>query len=149
MAIGFLLFIIPGFFVAAWTVTMPVIVMLERAGPVDAFGRGQELGRGSVLRILAIAGLTTLLVGIIQFAVSIGFGLLGGGSAHADGRTLIDLAVAIIALRILAVTAACHRIDDGADDAAILVGVGIGLLRSGGQSDRHNCRKAGRADEDI
>ena len=65
IAIGFVLLIIPGLFLLTiWAVIVPVIV-IERAGVFDSFGRSRELVRGSgwqVFGVIVVIFLVTFIV---------------------------------------------------------------------------------------
>ncbi len=69
LAIGFVLFIIPGLFLMViWSVAVPVTV-LERPGVFDAFGRSRELVRGNGWNVFWVIVLVFLLVAVISIAV--------------------------------------------------------------------------------
>lgn len=83
VAIGLIALIIPGLFlITIWAVTAPVIVV-ERAGAIDAFGRSRELVNGHKLKVFL-----TLLLGLL---VSIGIGIVFGaiGEAFGDGGQVV------------------------------------------------------------
>jgi hypothetical protein len=66
IGIGFLLLIVPGLvLLTLWSLVIPVIV-LERAGVLESFGRSRELVRGHAWRVFAIV----VLLGIAQAVVS-------------------------------------------------------------------------------
>jgi hypothetical protein len=66
IGIGFLLLIVPGLvLLTLWSLVIPVIV-LERAGVMESFGRSRELVRGHAWRVFAIV----VLLGIAQAVVS-------------------------------------------------------------------------------
>ncbi|HET8741262.1 MAG TPA: YciC family protein [Gaiella sp.] len=74
IGIGFILLIVPGLYLLTiWAVIAPVIV-IERTGALDAFGRSRELVRGhgwTVLGIVVIAGvLSSIASGLLQAAFS-------------------------------------------------------------------------------
>jgi hypothetical protein len=68
--LGFVLFIIPGFFCMAWFYATANIVMVEGKNPVDALSRGQFLAKGSVGRILGTLILAAILVWIVNLVIS-------------------------------------------------------------------------------
>lgn len=71
MLIGFMIFVIPGLFVFAWTVTIPAIVVFEAGrGGTDPISRGRDLARGNVLRIWGTMLLTTAIVYVLLIAAS-------------------------------------------------------------------------------
>jgi hypothetical protein len=60
IAVGLLLFIVPGIYLLVlWCMIVPVIV-LEGAGVMDSFGRSRELGRGNGWNIAGVIGLLVL-----------------------------------------------------------------------------------------
>jgi hypothetical protein len=60
VAVGLLLFIVPGIYLLVlWCMIVPVIV-LEGAGVMDSFGRSRELGRGNGWNIAGVIGLLVL-----------------------------------------------------------------------------------------
>jgi ABC-type multidrug transport system fused ATPase/permease subunit len=66
IGIGLLLLIVPGLFLLTiWAVLAPVIV-IERKGAIDAFGRSRELVRGNGWQVFSVI----LVLFILQFAVS-------------------------------------------------------------------------------
>jgi hypothetical protein len=68
IAIGFVLLIVPGLIlITIWAVVVPVIVV-ERAGVFEAFGRSRELVRGNgwqVFGVIVVLFLMVLIVGIL------------------------------------------------------------------------------------
>jgi len=75
IAIGFLLIIVPGLILLTiWSVIAPVIVV-ERSGAIDAFGRSRALVKGNgwpVFGVIVVVYLITTIVGIV-------LGLIGAG----------------------------------------------------------------------
>jgi hypothetical protein len=74
VAIGFILFFIPGFIAFAWFFAAQNVVMIEGKGALDALARSKDLARGSVGRILGTLFLSLLILIIIQGVIG---GLLG------------------------------------------------------------------------
>jgi hypothetical protein len=68
IAIGFVLLIVPGLIlITIWAVVVPVIVV-ERAGVFEAFGRSREIVRGNgwqVFGVIVVLFLMVLIVGIL------------------------------------------------------------------------------------
>ena len=105
IAVGFVLFIVPGLFLMTiWAAVAPVVV-LERPGVFAAFGRSRELVRGhgwTVLGALALVFLIVLAAGVVAGIVgwrSAGRGRGGrrvgaeragaaAGGGHGDGDLL-------------------------------------------------------------
>jgi hypothetical protein len=70
---GFLLLVVPGFYLlAVWAVTAPVVV-IERRGVFDALGRSRQLVRGNgwpVLGVFLVAIVIGLVVGLLLAALA-------------------------------------------------------------------------------
>ncbi|MGN6664144.1 MAG: hypothetical protein ACTHK6_08090 [Solirubrobacterales bacterium] len=74
---GFVLFVVPGLYLATiWAVIAPAIV-IERRGAFDAFGRSRQLVRGNGWPVLG----TLLVAYLITFVVSIALAELANGIA--------------------------------------------------------------------
>jgi hypothetical protein len=72
IGIGLILIIVPGLFlITIWAVIIPVIV-IERAGALNSFGRSYQLVRGHGWHVFG----TLVLAWIIQFVVSLVLGVL-------------------------------------------------------------------------
>lgn len=70
ITLGFILLIVPGFFLLTiWSLIVPVIV-LEGSGTMDSFGRSRELTRGNRWGVLGRIIVTVLIVGIAGGIVS-------------------------------------------------------------------------------
>ena len=82
IAIGFVLFIIPGLILLViWSVVAPVMV-LERPGVFATFGRSRELVRGNgwaVFRVILIVGFAVILVSLLVGVASVSLGSIGRG----------------------------------------------------------------------
>ena len=78
VAVGFILIIVPGIMMAlAWCVNIPVVVV-ERKGVFDAFGRSADLTRGhrwAILGLVVVYGILTGIIGLVAVAVTGGFDL--------------------------------------------------------------------------
>jgi Membrane domain of glycerophosphoryl diester phosphodiesterase/Uncharacterised protein family (UPF0259) len=78
IVLGLLLFIIPGAILATrWAVAAPVLVA-ERTGIMDSFGRSAELARNNRWRIFWLLLIWVVLNFIMEFAFGSVIGLLGG-----------------------------------------------------------------------
>jgi hypothetical protein len=113
VTIGFILLIAPGLILLTiWAVTAPVIVV-ERAGAIDAFGRSRELVRGegwSVFGAILIAFLIGIAIAIVAAAI---------GTAISDaGQVIMSTIGAIIAAPITALVASVLFFDLGGRSAA-------------------------------
>lgn len=70
VTLGFILLIVPGFFLLTiWSLIVPVIV-LEGSGTMDSFGRSRELTRGNRWGVFGRIIVTVLIVGIAGGIVS-------------------------------------------------------------------------------
>jgi hypothetical protein len=66
IGIGFLLFVVPGLFLMTiWAVIAPVIV-LERTGILQAFGRSRELVRGDGWRVFGVIVSVVIIVFVVR-----------------------------------------------------------------------------------
>lgn len=75
IAIGFLLLVVPGLILLTiWSVIAPVIVV-ERSGAIDAFGRSRALVKGNGWQVFGVI----VVVFLITTVASIVLGLIGAG----------------------------------------------------------------------
>jgi hypothetical protein len=66
IGVGFLLFVIPGLILLTiWSVIAPVIVV-ERSGVIDAFGRSRALVRGNGWQVFGVIVIVFLIVIVVQ-----------------------------------------------------------------------------------
>jgi hypothetical protein len=108
IALGFVLFIVPGLFLLTiWAVIGPVIV-IERSAALDAFGRSRTLVRGHGWTVFAIVLITGLLSGIASGILQAAFSflprfleiLVGGTIAQAVVAPFVAIALAITYFRL-------------------------------------------------
>jgi hypothetical protein len=103
VAIGLLLLIVPGLFLLTiWAVIVPVIVV-ERAGVFDAFGRSRELVRGHGWQVFGVI----LVLFVLQFALSSAANAIAGGASD-DSFVLyaiVDLVVRMLVVPLSALAA--------------------------------------------
>jgi hypothetical protein len=108
IAIGFVLLIVPGLYLLTiWAVIAPVIV-IERTGALDAFGRSRELVRGHGWTVFGIVVITSLLSGIASGLLQAAFSFLprfleifvGGTIAQAVVAPFVAIALAITYFRL-------------------------------------------------
>jgi hypothetical protein len=114
---GFLLLVIPGLIlITIWAVTAPSIV-IERAGPVEAFGRSRELVRGNGWPVFGTIIVATLINAVVALLALV----IAGGS---DGGVIVASAIAAIATApILGLVSSILFFDlGGGDRAAIRAG---------------------------
>ena len=87
IGIGLLLLIVPGLFLLTiWAVIAPVIV-IERSGAIDSFGRSRAIVRGngwSVFGVIIVLFLLQFIVTAVIQAIAIGISDSFGGYAVAD-----------------------------------------------------------------
>ena len=103
IAIGFVLLIIPGLFLLTiWAVIVPVIVV-ERAGVFDSFGRSHQLVKGSGWQVFGVI-VVIFLVSIVVRAII--HGIIGGISDDSfAGYAVADLIVNVILVPLSALAA--------------------------------------------
>ncbi len=93
VALGFLLLIVPGLILLTiWSVGSPVIVV-ERCGPIDAFGRSRRLVKGegwAVFATLLVVLLIVLGVGIVLAAIATP---IGDGEAATYVASIVSSAI--------------------------------------------------------
>jgi hypothetical protein len=103
IAIGFLLLIVPGLIlVTIWAVVAPVIV-IERRGVFEAFGRSRQLVQGNGLAVLGVL----VLLFILQFAASLVLEAIAiGVSDTVAGYAVAQLIASVIVAPLGALAAA-------------------------------------------
>jgi hypothetical protein len=108
IAIGFVLLIVPGLFLLTiWAVIAPVIVV-ERTGALDAFGRSRALVRGHGWTVFGIVLISGLLSGIASGVLQAAFSflprfleiLVGGTIAQAVVAPFVAIALALTYFRL-------------------------------------------------
>ena len=103
--IGLVLLIVPGLILLTiWAVTGPVIVV-ERKGVIDAFGRSRELVKGEGWTVFAVI----VIVFVIKFVISQVAGAIGGDSDAAS--IIFSTAGSIITAPITALASAVLYFD--------------------------------------
>jgi hypothetical protein len=102
IGIGLLLIIVPGLFLLTiWAVIAPVIV-IERRGALDSFGRSRELVRGSGWQVFSVI----LVLFLVQFIVSAVIqAIVNGVSDSFVGFTLGDLITRLLVAPLSALAA--------------------------------------------
>jgi hypothetical protein len=100
-SIGFLFFIIPGFYFYARYVAAPAALIVERRGALSAMGRSSDLTRDEKWRIFK----TLVLAWIIFFLLYMLFAVAGQMAAEAVGVPMLtDLAIAVATILIYPLT---------------------------------------------
>jgi len=102
IGIGLLLIIVPGLFLLTiWAVIAPVIV-IERKGAIDSFGRSRELVRGHGWQVFSVI----LVLFLVQFIVSAVIqAIVNGVSDSFVGFTLGDLVTRLLVAPLAALAA--------------------------------------------
>lgn len=103
IGIGLILLIVPGLILLTiWAVIAPVIVV-ERSGVLDAFGRSYDLVKGNGLQVFGVI----VIVFLITFVASMLLGVIGGGISDSVGmRILVSLIASTLTAPITALAAA-------------------------------------------
>jgi len=93
IGIGLLLLIVPGLFLLTiWAVVAPVIV-IERAGAIESFGRSRELVRGSGWQVFGVIVVLFLLQFIVTAVIQ---AIANGVSDSFAGYAVADLIVRLL-----------------------------------------------------
>ena len=64
-ALGLLLLIIPGLLVLTWFCLFTPVIVVERRGVFDAFGRSQDLVKGNAWRVFGVLIVTVVIVFVV------------------------------------------------------------------------------------
>lgn len=99
---GFILFIVPGFWVLARYFAVVPAIVLEEAGTLRSFSRSAELSRGRKWHIIG----TLLLVTIIYYLLVLGVSLVGAVTGNFVVQTTISSVGAILVYPVVAITEA-------------------------------------------
>jgi len=102
VGIGFILLVIPGLFLLTmWSVGAPAIVV-EKEGPIGAFGRSWRLVRGDGWRVFAVL-LVVFLIGLAVSAVLLAIGhSIGSGAVLVAGVVSAVITAPIYAIAVSA-----------------------------------------------
>jgi hypothetical protein len=103
IGIGFLLLVVPGLILLTiWAVVAPVIVV-ERSGVMNSFGRSRELVRGNGWQVFGVI----FVVFLITFIVGLVFGAIGAGISDSLGmQIVVNLIASTVTAPIAALAAA-------------------------------------------
>jgi hypothetical protein len=102
IAIGFVLLIIPGLFLLTiWSVLVPVIV-LERTGVFDSFGRSRELVRGNGWQVFGVLVVLFLIIFAIRLVLSV---IIGAVLDSFAGFAIADILVNLLTVPLSALAA--------------------------------------------
>jgi len=109
VAIGLILFIVPGLILlTVWAVTSPAIVA-ERRGALAAFGRSYELVRGQSWQVFGVI-VVAFLIAFVASAIAVAIGAAIGGVAAV---VLLSIIVSILVAPIPALVASIVFFDLG------------------------------------
>ena len=103
IALGFVLLIVPGLILLTfWAVIAPVIV-IERTGAIDAFGRSRALVRGNGWRVFGVIAVLFIINAILNEAFGAIFGSdsYGGGVAASLVSNVLVAPISAIASAVL------------------------------------------------
>lgn len=116
IGIGFVLIIAPGLFLATiWAVVAPVTV-LERPGVFAAFGRSQQLVKGSGWQVFALI--------LFSFVLSLVAGAIAGAIGGVVGDVLVWIFAALIGVFTSLITAVAYlRLREAHGEAPLPTGV--------------------------
>jgi hypothetical protein len=115
IAIGLFLLIVPGLYlITIWAVIIPVIV-IERSGMIDSFGRSHQMVRGRGWHVFG----TLVLVYIIQFVVDLVLAAIFSALPVAlrDGLSTVIAGTVIAPFLALVVTLIYYRLGGGDSSA--------------------------------
>ena len=103
ITIGLILVIVPGLFLLTiWSVIAPVIV-IERAGAMESFGRSRELVRGSGWQVFGVI----VALFLLQFVVTAVIQAIANGVSDSFGAyTIADMLVRLLVAPLSALAAA-------------------------------------------
>ncbi len=102
IAIGFVLLIVPGLFLLTiWSVLVPVIV-LERTGVFDSFGRSRELVRGNGWQVFGVLVVLFLIILVVRLVLSV---IIGALLDSFVGFALADMIVNLLTVPLSALAA--------------------------------------------
>jgi hypothetical protein len=123
IAIGFVLLIVPGLFlITIWAVIAPVIV-IERKGALEAFGRSWELVKGNAWRVFGVV----VVLFVIQILLGTVIQVIAESIADSFvGYAVADLLVSVLVTPLTALAAACVFFDLKARRGEPVLGTGEG-----------------------
>jgi hypothetical protein len=102
IAIGFVLLIIPGLFlITIWAVVVPVVV-IERTGVFEAFGRSRELVKGHGWQVFGVLVLLFIAAFVVQVLIA---AILGGIFDSALGFAIGVLLTSLLLMPLTALAA--------------------------------------------
>jgi hypothetical protein len=78
VAIGFVLLIVPGLILLTWWALIAPVIVVERSGIVDAFGRSKRLVDGNGWNVFAVVVVIFLITALISLLLVVVFAIFGG-----------------------------------------------------------------------
>jgi len=97
IGLGILLCIVLGIIAFALLFAVPMVVMVEGTGAMDALGRSNDLAEGNLLRVLG----TSVLAYIIAFAAMFGLGIVIGLVAGSVEGPMAKVLISIVSIFVL------------------------------------------------
>jgi hypothetical protein len=107
IGIGFVLFIIPGLLLATWWAVLAPVIVIERRGAFEAFGRSRELVRGNGWQVFGVI----VVVLLIEIVVSLLLGAVFSGADSRIGAALTTLLTGALIAPISAIAASIVYLD--------------------------------------
>lgn len=100
IGLGLILLIVPGLFLATILAVVAPVIVVERKGVFESFGRSRELVRGNGWQVLAVI----LIFFLILLVVGLVFGVIGA-IAGGVGRVIMEFVGSVIAAPLIALAA--------------------------------------------
>ena len=97
IVIGLILLIVPGLILLTWWSLIIPVIVLEKLGVMDSFGRSRELVRGNGWNVFGVIVITAILIGIASNIVRVIFLWLPGGLDYYVGNVVANSLLAPIA----------------------------------------------------
>jgi len=91
IAIGMVLFIVPGLLLLTWWAVIVPVVVVERPGIGPAFSRSRELVRGHAWQVFALLVVMLLILGVLTLFVAIGVAIADSRVATALGSLVSEV----------------------------------------------------------
>jgi hypothetical protein len=97
IVIGLILLIVPGLILLTWWSLIIPVIVLEKVGVMDSFGRSRELVRGNGWNVFGVIVITGILIGIASNIVRVIFVWLPGGLDYYVGNVVANSLLAPVA----------------------------------------------------
>jgi hypothetical protein len=92
--LGLVLLIVPGLFFISWFMFVQPAVVIEKLGPLEAFSRSKQLGKGFYVRNVAVLLLLIFITYVAYLTSSVIVGVLAALIASAFGQSVITELIA-------------------------------------------------------